>query len=371
MLSKHLHIISFDVPFPADYGGVIDVFYKIKALNDAGVKIILHCFKYGRNESKLLNNFCEKVYYYERQKSSFNLLSSLPYVVKSRSSENLISNLLKDDYPILFEGLHCCYYLNDKRLSGRIKIARSHNIEHDYYSNLASVEKSFLKKIYFNSEAKKLKRFENVYLFANHILAISSADEMQLASKYKNVHHITAFHPNSKVQIENTLGDFCLYHGNLGVGENNQAAMYLVNEIFSKCDIPLIIAGKNPSKELGQAIAKNKNVELKANIPTEEIDTLIKKAQINILPTFQATGIKLKLLAVLFNGKHCLVNSPMVVNTGLENLCTISDSAEEMRNVIVRLFTQPFDINFVSEREKILSEKFSNAAGAQKIIKLI
>ncbi len=28
---EHIHLISFDVPFPADYGGVIDVFYKIKA----------------------------------------------------------------------------------------------------------------------------------------------------------------------------------------------------------------------------------------------------------------------------------------------------------------------------------------------------
>ena len=27
-----LNIVSFDVPYPPDYGGVIDVFYKIKEL---------------------------------------------------------------------------------------------------------------------------------------------------------------------------------------------------------------------------------------------------------------------------------------------------------------------------------------------------
>jgi hypothetical protein len=53
-LEKHLHIISFDVPYPANYGGVIDVFYKLKNLHKAGVKIILHCFEYGRGEQKEL-----------------------------------------------------------------------------------------------------------------------------------------------------------------------------------------------------------------------------------------------------------------------------------------------------------------------------
>ena len=57
MSSKQLHIISFDVPFPADYGGVIDVFFKIKALHKADVKIILHCFEYGRLPQVELRKF--------------------------------------------------------------------------------------------------------------------------------------------------------------------------------------------------------------------------------------------------------------------------------------------------------------------------
>lgn len=41
--SDFLNIICFDVPFPADYGGAIEEFYKIKSLHAAGVKIYLHC----------------------------------------------------------------------------------------------------------------------------------------------------------------------------------------------------------------------------------------------------------------------------------------------------------------------------------------
>ena len=36
---KKLHIVSFDVPFPPNYGGVIDVFYKLIELKKLGVEI--------------------------------------------------------------------------------------------------------------------------------------------------------------------------------------------------------------------------------------------------------------------------------------------------------------------------------------------
>mgnify|MGYP001008265998 FL=1 len=60
-MERRLHIVSFDVPYPADYGGVIDVYYKIKALADRGVSIILHCYQYGRPEQQELEKLCEKV----------------------------------------------------------------------------------------------------------------------------------------------------------------------------------------------------------------------------------------------------------------------------------------------------------------------
>ena len=42
---KELHVVAFDVPYPANYGGVIDIFYKVQALSEAGVKVHLHCYQ--------------------------------------------------------------------------------------------------------------------------------------------------------------------------------------------------------------------------------------------------------------------------------------------------------------------------------------
>lgn len=371
MDQKHLHIISFDVPYPANYGGVIDIYYKIKALHAQGVKIHLHCFEYGRAEALTLESICEKVYYYKRKMNKQQLFLSMPFVVVSRSSEKLMENLLRDKHPILFEGLHSCFHLDDSRLSNRTKIVRTHNIEHDYYKNLAKVERSLFRKMYFGMEGRKLNRFEKILHKANYIATISSADATALAIQYKNVHHISAFHPNEQVKIKEGQGGFCLYHGNLEVGENNEASLYLVNEIFSKIKLPLIIAGRKPSTELKMAIDRHDHIQLKANINTPEIDELIANAQLNVLPTFQATGIKLKLLAALFNGRHCVVNAPMVANTGLETLCSIQNSPDTMAAEIQRLFELPFDMNEKEKRAAVLNESFSNTTNVKKLIELI
>ena len=140
-----------------------------------------------------------------------------------------MKNILQDESPVLFEGLHCCFHLNDERLKDRRKIVRTHNIEHNYYSSLAMAEKKFFRKKYFENESKKLEKFESVLNFADVIAAISPADTTYLSSKYKNVINIMAFHSHEKIEIKDEKGDFVLYHGSLAVGENNKAALYLVN----------------------------------------------------------------------------------------------------------------------------------------------
>ena len=65
------------------------------------------------------------------------------------------------------------------------------------------------------------------------------------------------------------------------------------------------------------------NIELVENPPFEKMEELMRDAHINLLLTFQNTGIKLKLLNSLYRGRFVLVNGKMVNNTGLETLCII------------------------------------------------
>lgn len=369
---KHLHIIAFDIPVPANYGGAIDIYYKLEALKNEGVKIHLHCFEYDRQPSLELNELCETVIYYKRQVSKRHLVKRRPYIVVTRTSEELLKNLVFDNYPILFEGLHTCYYLPHKSLRKRRKIVRTHNIEHEYYANLAKVEKNIFKKYYFLNEASKLRRYESTLDHANGIACISHHDKMHFHKRFKNVATISAFHPSKQVTSKTGLGKYALYHGSLDVGENNQAALYLVKEVFNDLNIPLIIAGNKPSQELRNAIKGNNNIEIKTKLNSEEMYSLIENAQINVLPTFQSTGIKLKLITALYKGRHCIVNTPMVYKTELESLCTVADSPLEMKQRISEFFVTPFTSADIDKRQDWLTTKgFSNKHNARQLIKML
>ena len=137
LLDKHVHIITHDVPWPADYGGVIDLFYKLKALHAQGVNIHLHCFTQGRMPQEELNKYCFSVNYYQRKKNISRFSLSIPFIVNSRVNDALIVNLQKDNYPVLLEGIHCTYYLNNNQLTNRKVIVRLHNTEFEYYKQLA------------------------------------------------------------------------------------------------------------------------------------------------------------------------------------------------------------------------------------------
>jgi len=371
-LKKSLHVISFDVPFPANYGGVIDIYFKLKWLHKLGVNIILHCFKYGRDEQSELNKICTKVIYYNRSKYVNPFIGDMPYIVKTRNNEALLDNLLLDKHPILFEGIHSTYFLNHPKLKNRFKMVRTHNIEHEYYKNLELVESNYFKKYFFRNESDNLKMYEKKLKHAQCLLSISYNDYLHYKGKGFNTELVSAFHGNDQVNIKSGIGKFILYHGNLSVGENNFAAIHLVNHVFKYLQIPIIIAGNNPSKELQKLCSMYQHISLKDDWDNHTINNAISEAQINVLFTFQGTGIKLKLLNALYSGKHCVVNNKMIENTGLEALCHLSETDEMCIQQINLLWQKEFSNEDIKAREKILNEKgFSNLHNAKIIVDLI
>ena len=368
-----INIISFDVPFPANYGGIIDVFYRIKYFYNKGIKVHLHCFEYGRGQHPELNKYCETVSYYQRKVGILSHLSFLPYIVNSRASKKLKNNLLKNDFPILFEGLHSCFLLDDKAFKMRLKIVRNHNIEHNYYNALAKIETNWIKKKYFKTEAIKLENFESTLENADICLAISETDCAYFKKKYTNtrVLFIPGFHANEKVNSKTGKGDYVLYHGNLSVIENSNAAKFIIEQLFKDLKIPLKIAGLNPSKELIKLIKDNPNIALIQNPTDEEMNELVLNAQINLLYTEQPTGLKLKLLNVLYTGRHCIVNPKMVEGTSLGKLCLIEQNSTGLKQIIRSTFDLEMSQEEIEARAFLFTNEYANETSFQKIIEAV
>jgi len=373
MSEKHLHIVAFNVPYPPDYGGIIDVFYKIKALYDLNIKIHLHCFAYGREDTGLLNQFCHTIYIYKRNTGWRSALSYKPYIVQSRQSNELMKNLLKDDHPVLFEGLHCCCYLGDKRLSNRIKIYRESNIEHRYYFNLFKIEKNVFRKTYFLSEAVKLYFFQKILKNVDFMFAVSEGDTNYLKRNFDpgKVYYLPSFHSNDEVNILPGRGSYALYHGDLSVPENHYACQYLIKKIFSRTDIPFVIAGRNPSARLAGMVSETSNIKLIANPEVEEMNDLITNAHVHILFTFQSTGLKLKLLNSLYRGRFHVVNSNMLAGTGLDDQCMVAENSWTVLRMLNEIMDQDFTGEMIVLRKQKLMERYNNRLNAEKLVGLI
>lgn len=367
-----IHVVSLQVPFPPDYGGVIDIYYKLRALKTAGYEVLLHTYQYDRQRAPQLDQVADRVYYYPRNRSFARQLSVDPYIVSSRRSSQLLTDLLADDAPILFEGIHCCAHLADPRLASRCKLVRMHNVEHEYYDGLARKATGW-QRLYYRIEAARLKRYEAILTHADAILAITESDRCYFASKYPQVAALwlPAFQAHDTVAPLSPKADYMLYHGNLSVEENIEAAQYLLQQVVPATPgVSWVFAGKNPADRLARQIAATPGARLVANPSDEEMERLIGGAAANVLITFQPTGLKLKLLHALYTGGHCIVNSKMLVGTGLDRACIVADTPQALVRAVTTARKTPFDQARRDERARLL-EPYDCRRNIDRLTRLI
>jgi hypothetical protein len=369
--NKIIHLVSFNIPYPPDYGGVMDVFYKITALKKQGIGIILHSFSYGRGRSRTLERECLRVYYYRRDLNLFHLFRKDPFIVLSRSSSSLLANLLSDTNPIIFEGLHTTRFLNHPALEGRMKMVRTHNIEHIYYNNLAVNEKNPFRKLFFRREADKLERYEAVLSGASLLLTISPADTEYFNSRYGKTLFVGPFHPANGCETAGGKGDFVLLHGDFSTAENDAGALYLLREIVPRLRHKIVIAGKRPSEEMTRTASGLPNVKMVPNPSPAEMNELLTNAQVCLLNASQPSGMKLKLINALCSGRHVVASPAVVTGSGLGSLCSTVSYPDDWVTLTERLMNEEFTDEMREVRSRVLADVADNRTNAARIIEAV
>lgn len=369
MKEKFIHIVDLDVPYPPNYGAAIDMYFRIKNLHALGIKIILHCFEYGRGKTSHLKDYCEQVYYYPRKSILQFPFRREPYIVYSRKNKELFDRLFADDFPVFLEGVHTCACLMDERYKQKPFYVRMHNVESEYYEYLARATGHPLKRYYYKTEAQRLEKFEKNLDRVTALFSVSERDHATLSARFPNVEYLPPFIYNDTVDCKPGRGSYALYHGNLGVEENRRAAEFLIRDIFPGLDVPLVVAGQGASTFAKKC--KAPNIQFVDLPNANELTDLIHNAQIQVLPTFQPTGIKHKLINSLFSGRYCVVNPPMVEDNGLARFCYVAGDANEMKEMILELFKKDFPQEEIDKRKTVLQNIYSNSKNAKKIIEVI
>ncbi len=372
ILNRYLHIVCFEVPCPGDYGMAIDTLNRIRAFTKKGIKIHLHYFQdHQRCSSQELEKLCESVHVYERKKVTESLSLHTPYFVKCRCSNTLIENLNKDHHPILLEGVHTTGIINEINKNNRRVCVRMHNEESVFFREQARCTISPVKKTYYLAESILSKKYTPTLPKNCMYACVSQEDKDYLKHLgFTDVRFIPAFPSWQEVDSQTGIGNLCLYHGNLSVIENEKSALWLLCNVFNKVRVPFIIAGKNPSKSIQKAAALCQNTCLVSNPSHSEMDDLLQKAHINILPSFNKnfTGTSLKLLHALYKGRHCVTTPDMAYGTGLESACHVGTNANAIASIISQLYYLPFEEEEILLRKKILYSIYNNEQNIDRFI---
>lgn len=370
-MPEHLHIVALDAPAPPDYGGVFDLYYKVPALAKKGYNIHLHYFSYKQGRSANgLEPYCVSINSYKRAPFLISLFTFRPYIVGSRIKKELISNLNIDKAPVLLEGIHCAGLIPHIRKDKKI-ILRLHNDEAIYYKSLFYADNNIFRKLYFGYEYVALEKFQNRINKNILIVGVSTSDLEIFKNKYnfKNLRFIPCFLPWQTVVSQVGRGSYCLYQGNMEVSENIQAVKWLQENVFASLKLPLIIAGKN-ARALPDKLSISHNTQIVSDPTDQQLSELIQNAHINILPSLNKTGVKLKLLHALYEGRFCISNNNGIQGSGIRNGVYIADTSEDMISLITSLFEKAFTQQDIILRKQVL-ELYNNELNADRLIAIL
>lgn len=366
-----LQIVCFNVPFPPNFGGAIDVFYKIKALHALGVRLHLHCFTYDDYQpADALHDYCESIHYYKRSGNILKHVSNKPFIVNSRKQPALLKNLISIGAPILFEGLHTTGYINERDLDHISKGIRMHNVESAYYKKLANWEPNIVKKTYFLTESSRLANYEESIFYTNvHLFAISNFDFTYYETNHRGIAHLVyPFHPFENVISQPGKGEYIFLHADFSIAENAQWAEELLPVLCGQTNLNVQIAGKKAFDiSINKEIDRSK-LTVESDVTIERMHELLKAAHIHIVQSFNSEGFKLKLLYSLFTGRHIIANDHIIKGTSLNELVHLANNKEQVLKCINKLEKEPFTETEITRRTEVLDTRFSNKLNAQKII---
>ena len=101
-----------------------------------------------------------------------------------------------------------------------------------------------------------------------------------------------------------------------------------------------------------------------------QLQDLFHRAHVNVLYTFNNSGVKLKLINSLFKSRYDFANKQVIQGSGLDSLCIIANDKKEIMHQVLKTMDKDFSKEEISRRKEILRE-YSNEDNAKILLNLL
>ncbi|CAM4280539.1 glycosyltransferase family 4 protein [Paenibacillus tarimensis] len=380
-------VVCSDFPYPADHGGRVDTWGRIKIMSELGWDIDLAvCGKYEPSPADLeaVKQVVNGVYLCGRSTGFTDLLSPLPLQVQSR--KRLRSLKVGSGYDhVLLEGDYVYPILHNSQISGANIVLRVHNNESAYFKSLGRSARKAAHKLYYLMESikfaglqKKLAEHVDKYLF------ISSKEYDAFKNEYPHKGSLFLPPPITRETFETSsfTAKNVVFIGSLFMPNNREAVEWYLKHVHPRLlneeGYKLIIAG-NSRGQGTQWITDYGLSRIEVHDTPKSLDDIYRSGYLFINPMRNGAGVKLKTIEAIQNGLPVVSTSVGCEGTGLvhrehimiadqpDDFCSAIKSLLDDRAYAGKLLTQ--SQNYIRkhyDHKAILSGLFGGGVHAQR-----
>jgi len=324
-------IVCSDFPYPANHGGRVDTWGRIKALHALGVHLdLVVCGNPQQptpEELDMVRQYADRIAFAEAKGRLPQLLRWLPYQVEKRETLRTV-HLGREDYNfILLEG-DAMYAIVDNPAVMRMKaklVLRVHNDEVTYFQALARSTGKWMHKVYYYLESLKFKWLQGRILKRiDTYMFISSKEHEKFAALHPEkrslflpppvqLEQMAAYRPETRKVV---------FIGSLFMPNNREAIEWYLHHIHPRMlhheEYRFVIAGNSRGQRLTW-LDKFDLDRVEVYDTPESLDDIYDSGCLFVNPMRNGAGVKLKTIEAIQYGLPVLSTSIGCEGTGLQD----------------------------------------------------
>ncbi len=372
-------------PFPVKDGEAVDIFNMSKGFAENGCSVTLLAMNTVKHfvEDPALQDHVghfESVYTVQADTSVrfidavSNLFSDKSYHIERFTLDAFRTKLGeiigKEKFDVIqLESLYMTPYINTiRKMSHAIISMRAHNVEYEIWDDLSAQAQNPVKKWYFKLCADRLKKYELQQLHKYDFLVPITGNDLQ---KYRAL----GYRKNAlaaptgldvsqyKVHSQSHKGLSLCFLGSLDWLPNLEGLKWFLDRVWPGIhtqypEMEFHIAGRGPDFNH----IRNKTMNVFVHGEVEDAIAFLGKHDIQIVPLFSGSGLRIKILESMALGQIVITTSKGIagVEADADRHFLLANTPEEFVQCLERCLCKPRMIKAMSENASALVENKYN-----------